>query len=233
MGYVEPQKAKAHIVIQVLMSDLIEDTTGKFLKVKYIQKKSVSCVSQPYLFDEGSKVCWTPNPAKLTSTDGVALASYDDTWFGEPVSVIEMDGKVDALRSSSMSSRLSLVRGPSSTASSRSRWSRTRRPRVQRMARGSSRRSPRSRSAKLSSRSLLKNCQDSRFMHGFPVLYIMNGPRRTGYLSGEGWPSRVGGPLLCFNSRCSCCWYTSRTAPPHVKIGGIMLRWCILLCPIA
>jgi phosphoribulokinase len=96
-AYVEPQKAKADIVIQVLMSDLIEDTTGKFLKVKYIQKKSVSCVSQPYLFDEGSKVCWTPNPAKLTSTDGVALASYDDTWFGEPVSVIEMDGKVDAL----------------------------------------------------------------------------------------------------------------------------------------
>merc|ERR1712176_733466 len=60
-AYVEPQKAKADIVIQVLMSDLTDDTSGKFLKVKYIQKKSVTCVSQPYLFDEGSKVCWTPN----------------------------------------------------------------------------------------------------------------------------------------------------------------------------
>jgi len=96
-AYVEPQKAKADIIIQVLMSDLIDDDSGKFLKVKYIQKKSVTCVAQPYLFDEGSKICWTPNAAKLTSTDGVALASYDDEWFGEPVSVIEMDGKIDAL----------------------------------------------------------------------------------------------------------------------------------------
>merc|ERR1719183_12741 len=39
-AYVEPQKAKADIVIQVLMSDLVDDPTGKFLKVKYIQKKS-------------------------------------------------------------------------------------------------------------------------------------------------------------------------------------------------
>merc|ERR1712187_549448 len=96
-AYVEPQKQKADIIIQVLMSDLIDDETGKFLKVKYIQKKSVTCVAQPYLFDEGSKICWTPNTAKLTSTEGVQLSSYDDEWFGEPVSVIEMDGKVDAL----------------------------------------------------------------------------------------------------------------------------------------
>merc|ERR1719311_1041979 len=41
-AYVEPQKEKADIVIQVLLSDLIEDPTGKFLKVKLIQKKSVS-----------------------------------------------------------------------------------------------------------------------------------------------------------------------------------------------
>merc|ERR1712176_1331026 len=62
------QRDKAEIIIQVLMSDLIDDDSGKFLKVKYIQKKSVTCVSQPYLFDEGSKICWTPNAAKLTST---------------------------------------------------------------------------------------------------------------------------------------------------------------------
>ena len=32
-AYVEPQKAKADIVVQVLLSDLIDDPTGKFLKV--------------------------------------------------------------------------------------------------------------------------------------------------------------------------------------------------------
>jgi len=96
-AYVEPQKAKADIVIQVLMSDLVDDDSGKFLKVKYIQKKSVTCVQSPYLFDEGSKIAWTPNGEKLTSADGVVFASYDDEWFGQPVSVVEMDGKVDAL----------------------------------------------------------------------------------------------------------------------------------------
>merc|ERR1711990_1354858 len=32
-AYVEPQKEKADIVIQVLMSDLVDDASGKFLKV--------------------------------------------------------------------------------------------------------------------------------------------------------------------------------------------------------
>merc|ERR1711937_353425 len=64
----------ADIVIQVLMSDLVDDPTGKFLKVT-----------------------WTPNGEKLTSTDGVVLSSYDDEWFGQDVSVVEMDGKVDEL----------------------------------------------------------------------------------------------------------------------------------------
>merc|ERR1712094_156076 len=77
-AYVEPQKAKADIVVQVLLSDLIDDPTGKFLKVKLIQKKSA------------------PNADKLTtSAPGVKIASYDDEWFGAPVSVIEMDGKID------------------------------------------------------------------------------------------------------------------------------------------
>merc|ERR1719460_3584227 len=36
-AFVEPQKEKADIVVQVLLSDLIDDPTGKFLKVKLIQ----------------------------------------------------------------------------------------------------------------------------------------------------------------------------------------------------
>jgi len=96
-AYVEPQKEKADIIIQVLMSDIVDDDTGKFLKVKYVQKKSCTAVSTPYLFDEGSSVQWTPNSAKLTSSSGVQLAAYDDEWFGQPVSVVEMDGSIDAL----------------------------------------------------------------------------------------------------------------------------------------
>merc|ERR1719486_1692942 len=97
-AYVEPQKEKADIIVQVLFSDLIDDPTGKFLKVKMIQKKGLSAVAPAYFFDEGSTVEWTPNPTKLTtSAPGVKIASYDDEWFGEAVSVIEMDGKVDDL----------------------------------------------------------------------------------------------------------------------------------------
>jgi len=96
-AYVEPQKEKADIVIQVLMSDLIDDQSGKYLKVKYIQKKSVTVCKAPYLFDQGSKVTWTPNSEKLTSTEGVVLSSYDDEFYGAPVTVVEMDGKVDEL----------------------------------------------------------------------------------------------------------------------------------------
>merc|ERR1719313_431053 len=97
-AYVEPQKAKADIVIQVLLSDLIDDPTGKFLKVKMIQKKALSTVSAPYFFDKGSKLEWTPNGDKLTtSAPGVKIASYDDMWYDQPVSVVEMDGKVENL----------------------------------------------------------------------------------------------------------------------------------------
>merc|ERR1712106_1280017 len=38
-AYVEPQKEKADIVIQVLMSDVVPDGSGKFLKVKFIQRQ--------------------------------------------------------------------------------------------------------------------------------------------------------------------------------------------------
>merc|ERR1719324_1412360 len=96
-AYVEPQKAKADIVVQVLLSDLIDDPTGKFLKVKLIQKKSMP-VPPAYFFDEGATIEWTPNADKLTTTaPGVKIASYEDEWYGNPVQVVEMDGKVESL----------------------------------------------------------------------------------------------------------------------------------------
>merc|ERR1712023_621387 len=54
-AFVEPQKEKADIVVQVLLSDLIDDPTGKFLKVKLIQKKDAAA-SPAYFFDEGATV---------------------------------------------------------------------------------------------------------------------------------------------------------------------------------
>merc|ERR1719336_187449 len=96
-AYVEPQKAKADIIIQVLMSEVVPDGSGKFLKVKFIQRKDNKNLSPAYLMDEGSSVSWTPNAAKLASEVGVKLANYEDMWFDQPVSVIEMDGAVDKL----------------------------------------------------------------------------------------------------------------------------------------
>eukprot|EP00966_Prymnesium_polylepis_P119266 2755950-Prymnesium_polylepis.1 len=48
--------------------------------------------------DEGADVTWVPNGDKLTTTaPGVKFKSYQDEWFGQPVSVLEMDGKVESL----------------------------------------------------------------------------------------------------------------------------------------
>ena len=81
---------------QVLFSDLIDDPTGKYLKVKLITKNKLTKIAPPYLMDEGAEVTWTPNGDKLTtSAPGVLFKSYQDDWFGEAVSVLEMDGKVD------------------------------------------------------------------------------------------------------------------------------------------
>jgi len=97
-AYVEPQKSKADIVIQVLLSDLIDDPTGKFLKVKMIQKKGLKSVAPAYFFDEGASIEWIPNKSKLTTKEpGVLIKSYEDDWFGNDVQVIEMDGKLEDL----------------------------------------------------------------------------------------------------------------------------------------
>merc|ERR1712106_1177979 len=68
-------KAQRDIVIQVLMSDVVPDGSGKFLKVKFIQRKDCAALESAYLMDEGSTISWTPNSAKLASEVGVKLAS--------------------------------------------------------------------------------------------------------------------------------------------------------------
>merc|ERR1712129_294841 len=96
-AYVEPQKEKADIVIQVLMSDVVPDGSCKFLKVKFTQRKDCAALESAYLMDEGSTISWTPNSAKLASEVGVKLASYSEDWSGNEVDVVEMDGAVDKL----------------------------------------------------------------------------------------------------------------------------------------
>lgn len=84
-------------LVQVLMSDVVPDGSGKFLKVKFIQRKDCALLESAYLMDEGSAVSWTPNSEKLASEVGVKLASYSEDWYGNEVSVVEMDGAVDKL----------------------------------------------------------------------------------------------------------------------------------------
>merc|ERR1719156_38867 len=93
-AYVAPQRANSDLVIQVLPTELTNDDTGKILKVKFIQAKDVDNFEPAYIFDKGSTVEWTPCGKELSCDfPGIKLASYPDTFFDKPVSVLEMDGQ--------------------------------------------------------------------------------------------------------------------------------------------
>merc|ERR1712199_83602 len=63
-----------------------------------IQKEGVECFDPTYLFDEGSTVSWIPCGRKLTcSFPGIKFFYGPDTFYGENVSVLEMDGQFDKL----------------------------------------------------------------------------------------------------------------------------------------
>jgi len=98
-AYIDPQKAKADVIVQVLPTQLIpDDEEKKVLRVKMIQKEDVECFEPTYLFDEGSTVSWIPCGRKLTcSFPGIKFFYGPDTFYGENVSVLEMDGQFDKL----------------------------------------------------------------------------------------------------------------------------------------
>jgi len=98
-AFVDPQKAFADVVIQVLPTQLIpDDNEGKILRVRMIMKEGVDNFEPPYLFDEGSTISWIPCGRKLTcSYPGIKFFYGPDTFFGEEVSVLEMDGQFDKL----------------------------------------------------------------------------------------------------------------------------------------
>eukprot|EP00270_Netrium_digitus_P014210 TRINITY_DN479_c0_g1_i1.p1 TRINITY_DN479_c0_g1~~TRINITY_DN479_c0_g1_i1.p1 ORF type:complete len:411 (+),score=79.99 TRINITY_DN479_c0_g1_i1:81-1313(+) len=98
-AYIDPQKQYADITIQVLPTQLIpDDNGGKVLRVRMVMKEGVQDFEPVYLFDEGSSISWIPCGRKLTcSYPGIKFFYGPDTYFGNEVSVLEMDGQFDKL----------------------------------------------------------------------------------------------------------------------------------------
>jgi len=98
-AYIDPQKKKADMIIQVLPTQLVPDEKeGKILRVRLIMKEGKQLFDPIYLFDQGSTVSWIPCGRKLTcSFPGIKMFYGPDTYYGEEVSVLEMDGQFDKL----------------------------------------------------------------------------------------------------------------------------------------
>ncbi|KAG1678870.1 hypothetical protein FOA52_003538 [Chlamydomonas sp. UWO 241] len=97
-AYIDPQKKEADVVIEVLPTQLVPDDDGKYLRVRMIQKEGSKMFDPAYLFDEGSTISWIPCGRKLTcSFPGIKLSYGPDTYYGQEVSVLEMDGQFDKL----------------------------------------------------------------------------------------------------------------------------------------
>mmetsp|Transcript_44831 Transcript_44831/g.74697 ORF Transcript_44831/g.74697 Transcript_44831/m.74697 type:complete len:420 (-) Transcript_44831:439-1698(-) len=98
-AYIDPQKQYADVVMQILPTQLIpDDTERKVLRVRLIQKEGVLGFDPAYIFDEGSTINWVPCGRKLTcSYPGIKFFYGPDTWYGNEVSVLEMDGSFDKL----------------------------------------------------------------------------------------------------------------------------------------
>merc|ERR1712117_30622 len=80
-AYVDPQKANADVVLRYEPSD----KGLPYLKVKLIQKKGGAFPMVTLKKD-----------LELTgSKPGAVVKMYDDDWFGNPVTVVEMGGEID------------------------------------------------------------------------------------------------------------------------------------------
>lgn len=99
MAYIDPQKAHADVVIQVLPTQLIpDDKDRKILRVRMIQRYGVAGRDPVYLFDEGSTIDWIPCGRKLTcSYPGIKMHYGPDAYYGHEVSILEVDGQFDNL----------------------------------------------------------------------------------------------------------------------------------------
>lgn len=98
-AYIDPQKQYADVVIQILPTNLIaEDKEHKILRVRLVQKEGVEGLEPAYLFDQGSTIHWTPCGRKLTcSYPGLKMFYGPDAYYGNEVSILEVDGQFDNL----------------------------------------------------------------------------------------------------------------------------------------
>ena len=98
-AYIDPQKKYADVVIQVLPTQLIkEDKERKVLRVQMIQRDGIENFEPAYLFDEGSTINWIPCGRKLTcSYPGIKMYYGPDSYYGNEVSILEVDGQFDNL----------------------------------------------------------------------------------------------------------------------------------------
>lgn len=95
-AYVAPQMKFSDVVISVLPSDISKEAVGKHLKVKLIQRADKGW-EPTYICDRDATVSVTPSSAKVAvgPTCGVKLGSYADTFYGNQVATVEMDGKLE------------------------------------------------------------------------------------------------------------------------------------------
>ncbi len=98
-AYIDPQKAHADVVLQVLPTNLIkDDKERKVLRVQMIQREGIDGFDPVYLFDEGSTIDWVPCGRKLTcSYPGIRMHYGPDSYYGNEVSILEVDGQFDNL----------------------------------------------------------------------------------------------------------------------------------------
>jgi phosphoribulokinase len=98
-AYIDVQKQYADVVIQILPTNLIpDDTERKVLRVRMIQKEGIEGFEPAYLFDEGSTINWIPCGRKLTcSYPGIRMSYGPDSYYGNEVSILELDGQFDRL----------------------------------------------------------------------------------------------------------------------------------------
>jgi phosphoribulokinase len=91
-AYIDPQKKDADLIVEVLPT-LLDEEDKKTLRVRCIQKDGVADFNPCYLFDQGSKIEWSPSAEKLSSpAPGIKLAYYPESYFGKDAQVFEMDG---------------------------------------------------------------------------------------------------------------------------------------------
>lgn len=100
-AYIEPQREYADVVIQVWPTELLDSESAKesdLIKVRLIQKEGVENFDTVYLFDEGSTIDWRPCGRKLTCAyPGIKMYYGPDSFYGNEVSILEVDGQFDNL----------------------------------------------------------------------------------------------------------------------------------------